>query len=352
MRPVGWLVLAAVVLASCGERAPTAPAPVPDIPAPAASVQPPSAWRHDVVVIDSPPSLTGDTAIPLGVAFTELVPSWNIEAPQGGHALIDVRVAPSESDEWSPWVRVGHVGAPPQGDAPVRRWEWGSVAVDTVLTDRPCMLAQVRVSASPGVRVHRLALAATQDLGPMPAEAVSSPPAAAAETVRYDVPFRSQHTERPELAGRLCSPTSLAMVLAYHGSEGDVQRVADLVLDPDFDLYGNWPRNVQAAFELGVPGYVARFSDWAEVERSLAQHGPMVISLQAQPGELPGAPYESTEGHLIVLRGFDEAGHALVSDPAVGLAQEGELLYSRAALTVCWFGRAAGTAYVFDRQTP
>jgi hypothetical protein len=308
----------------------------------------PSAWEHHVLVLDDPGPLRGESVIALDVPFTELVPSWNIERPADGHAVIDVRVAEAQAGEWSPWVRVGHVGTLPRGEAPARAWEWGSVAVDTVLTGRPCTLVRVRVTASAGVIVRRLSLAASRDLGPMPAGL----PLARPEPMVHAVPFRSQHTDRGELAGRLCSPTSLAMVLGSHGADSDVQRVADLVYDPEFDLYGNWPRNVQAAFELGVPGYVARFSDWADVERSLARHGPMVISLQARPGELPGAPYESTEGHLIVLRGFDEAGRALVSDPAVGTAALGELAYSREALTVCWFGRAAGTAYVFDRGEP
>jgi glucose-6-phosphate dehydrogenase assembly protein OpcA len=102
---------------------------------------------------------------------------------------------------------------------------------------------------------------------------------------------------------------------------------------------------VQAACTLGVPGYLARFARWSEVERAVAAGQLLVISVRAQEGELRGAPYRSTDGHLLVLRGFAENGDVEVDDPAARTREAGQTRYSRADLEKVRF-RQGGTAYV------
>ncbi|MGP1272521.1 MAG: C39 family peptidase [Phycisphaerales bacterium] len=348
------LLLTAAVASGCAHR--PAETPWDDWP-------PVHAWTHQTVVLDRP----GPTGVvDIGEPFTELVPSWNVRRDSDAAVAVEVRVREAATGTWSPWLRVGHVGSEPAPGEPVREWEGGRVAVDLIEVTEAHDAAEYRFVGDGGFAVERYAQVTSLGArvwicgtGIDPrylaqhaynAQAYNIRGRAGTTTdepIEHPTPFRTQHTDRAELAGRLCSPTAVAMVLASHDLESDVQTIADAVRDPDFDLYGNWPRNVQVAFEMGLPGFVARFRTWAEVEASLRRHGPMVISLKAAPGELPAAPYDTTEGHLIVLRGFDGAGHAIVSDPSVPTAEQGELLYPLDDLAVCWFGRGQGTAYVF-----
>jgi hypothetical protein len=102
---------------------------------------------------------------------------------------------------------------------------------------------------------------------------------------------------------------------------------------------------VQGAYSFGVPGYVARFGAWSEVRERLAAGQPLVISIAAGPGELTGAPYPSTDGHLLVVSGLEAPDRVLVHDPAAADASQGVTSYARAELERAWLARG-GTAYV------
>jgi hypothetical protein len=162
---------------------------------------------------------------------------------------------------------------------------------------------------------------------------------------RLLVPFRSQRDEPADVAGRICSPTSLAMVLAYRGVDVPTAEVAAAAFDAAHDIYGNWPRNVQAAYSFGVSGYLTRFVCWTDVEWMIAVRQPIIASIAVQEGQLHGAPYTRTDGHLLVITGFDENGDVCVNDPAATDAHSGQTVYKRAEMQTVWLDRG-GTAYV------
>jgi hypothetical protein len=166
------------------------------------------------------------------------------------------------------------------------------------------------------------------------------------ERVALRVPFRSQRTDDAALKGRLCSPTSAAMVMAYWGVDVSVGQVAAAAYDPFHDVYGNWPRNMQAVYELSagkLRAEVRRFSTFGELRAELERGRPVVISVA---GRLRGAPYSPTEGHLLVVRGMTEAGDVLVNDPAFGTEAEGAREYRWEDLREAWLRNRKGTAYV------
>ena len=341
----------------------------------------PPAWRHAMVVHDAPvrhgrtrgaiavdgkPWIEFDLergtgiyqspVLPSGMDFREMVLSWNIDASEGVSCIIEARVRAKTTPEmaalhrqgsWSPWVRMGRVGGVRGGEPDaLREWAWGRVDVDVIRLDVAADALQYRVQAfgDGPAGLSRMAMAMSRERASLSwAEDAST---FVPRPVEVEVPFLSQRAARDDIAGRVCSPTSVAMVVGSHGVRRSTEEVASMVLDPDFDLYGNWPRNVQAAHALGVSGYVARFSSWGPVQRHLDAGRALIVSLKAGPGELPGAPYETTKGHLLVLRGFDENGDCIVSDPAAVSVDAGEAVYPRAAMERVWMGRGAGTAYV------
>ena len=285
------------------------------------------------------------------IRFGEALVGANIDLPEGASAAIDIRVFSDRAGFASPWLRLAAwgEGVPPSHAAATREFAdaasglSGRVNVDCFESSCRFDAIEYRVTATtPESRVRRVSVVLTDTLGWVWREPAWRP----MHPVTLDVPFRSQKTPKPELAGRLCSPTSVAMVLAYQGMDVPVIDVARRTYDAMEDLYGNWPHNVQAAHTLGRPASLARFDRWSEVERVLAAGQPIIASIRAGPGELRGAPYAKTDGHLIVLRGLNERGDVLVNDPSVSTAALGQLVYRREDLTIVWMHRTHGTAYL------
>lgn len=296
--------------------------------------------------------------------FNELLVSWNIHLQPGAGAVVDLRVGPLRGAEWSPWLRLGTCGTADGAPGAVREFFDGSesagrIDIDCFRTDRTYRYFAVRVTAPamtgappdvPPARIDRLAFWQGNTLETWDATRASRREGCPTEVVANPVPFRSQATDNPALSGRLCSPTSLAMVLAFHGVNRSVGDVASAVRDPEFDIYGNWPRNIQAAYESGVPGYLTRFDHWETVCRHLARGEPIIASIRAPRGVLTNAPYtELDSGHLIVITGFDGRGGVFVNDPAAGTAADGQRVYSMDELAKAWFELGRGTAYVLLR---
>lgn len=374
-----------------------------------ATPMPDGPFRSQTLVLDQPTALPGPASGPLPISttppgvllepngsgepgrvslvssplaapfpFSEALVSWNLAVPPGMAARIEMRVARDGPDgvaRWSPWLFLGRWGGPdaPEPDREARTLAFdalapdaggeptparGKIDVDFFVSDESFDRAQLRVSATrdagtptpePGtaVRVERLAITFSDTTAPIPLEPGTG------QRAELPVPFRSQRTPNDQLSGRLCSPTSVAMVLAFRGVDRPVADVADTAYDHDHDIFGNWPRNIQAAYSMGVPGYLTRFDDWASVEATLAAGKPIIASIQVKPGELKGAPYPKTAGHLIVIRGIDQRGNLIVNDPAAGTPDTGMLTYRRKDMERVWLRRTAGTAYVLlDPATP
>lgn len=277
--------------------------------------------------------------------FDELLLSWNVDTPAGAGFAVEVAVG--DDDGWSPWLHIGDWGEVPADRERVTTFEGGAVEVDVLRTQRPFSRLRYSISAfgpegGAPIDVHQIAINVT-DTSRL-ASIQPGSPSAAARGSDLAVPTRSQRLEDPALASRICSPTSVAMVLAHHGVDLPTARVAQLIYDEQHDLYGNWPRAVQAAFELGVPGTLVRLSSWRAVEHFLARGIPLVVSVGVKPGELRGAPYSETQGHLLVITGFDGEGRVRVNDPAAGTLEGVLRVYRREDLERVWM-RRGGVAY-------
>ena len=312
-----------------------------------------SVWHHHTIIHDwsensanlivTPDRAYASPRLTVAGGFSEAILSWNIEVPSGGGARLELRVARAET--WSEWLFVGDWGDQPPGGARGIESALGQVDVDYFRGNSLAEALQYRITSHvEPASVQRVAMVATRPSSES-LEAASARP----EPLSLRVPFRNQRTERPRLAGRLCSPTCVAMAVAQIDDTATTGDVARLAHDAYHDLYGNWVRNVQAAYTLGRPGAVLRFSTWGEVEARLRRGEFVVISLSFTREEMPEAGYDTGGGHLIALRGFDDHGDVLVSDPAFGDPAKAERTYGRANLTRCWLQRTKGTAYVFDR---
>jgi hypothetical protein len=242
--------------------------------------------------------------------------------------------------EWSPWTAGATIGAADFAPLPA------------ATSPLACDVDVFR--AGPAVDAVRLRVRIRGDAGPHWLAALSAADAAAPDlrgadglAARLAVPPLSQMEADAALGARLCSPTSVAMVLGYWGRVASAAAVAAEVFHPGLDIYGVWPAAVRAAAARGVAGYLLRFPDW-RAARWCVEHGiPVVASVRYGAGELGGAAVAATPGHLLVITGFDGAD-VLVNDPAAPTAAAVPRRYRAEELGRAWLAQS-GVGYVlFD----
>ena len=226
------------------------------------------------------------------------VVSWNSDAPAGGIALTahrgDGTVSPPlPYVRWSPAERRSENGS----DRTTR------IAVDVVRSDVPL----AAIGATSSAALDALAVA------------VPPPPSARGamrvSTVELDVPRVTQYSATAPEARGWCSAAALAMLLRYHGVADGLAETVRGVYDSAYGGTGNWAFNAAYAGTRGLRAIVAYLSGIDHVAAFIDVGLPVAISVSWTAGELPGAPLEHSEGHLLVVRGAG-ATHVAVNDPA------------------------------------
>ncbi|GMU20486.1 MAG: membrane protein [Phycisphaerae bacterium] len=280
--------------------------------------------------------------------FNDLVPSWNVDVPPGAGFAVELRVGRKQGDFWTPFYYLGAWGQAPPVEPKVLRDASGFINIDYFQSTHPFDRVQYRFrmeAGDDGKRpvVRRVALACSNTLNhPDVARvhrAAIDPGQAEKWARRLPVPFRSQKWEDPKISGSVCSPTSTAMVMAYHGVNVPTAMVCATLWDREYRIYGNWWRAVQGAYSHGVPGYLERFGDWNAVKRHIAAGRPVIASIRASQDELQNAPYRESDGHLLVITGFDAGGNVAVNDPAAATPEQGVTTYRREDMEKVWLQR-------------
>ncbi|SRR6266540_166483 len=293
---------------------------------------------------------------PASAPFTEAVPSWSAATPPG--AWIEVQLRARCGERWTAFYRIAQWDSLPAGS---RRHSFeaqhdadGHVATDTLALTEPADAIQLRVLLYTTVD-QQAELRALH-------VALSGPGAAAIERAAFTprdlaVPPRAQ-LDYPN-GSNICSPTSVAMLLAYWHTQTDDARlapfverqsvaniVAPQVYDPVYLGHGNWGFNTAFAASLGLDAYVARFAGLSDIEPWLAAGVPVIISVAWQAGMLDNAPIPASSGHLQVVCGFDDRGCAIVADPRGDTEAEVRRRYDAAQLEAAWQINSQGTAYL------
>ena len=287
--------------------------------------------------------------------FDECLVSWNARHSRATGFAVEIAVARKVTGEFSPWMWIGEWNVSERPANLNLACEDSKIDVDTFKSSSTwrVLRARVRVRANDPAQM-RFALDKLSIVPTLEKRSTEQDPRKARKYdahKRLDVPFRSQRAEAAEISGRICSPTSLAMLLSYRGIDASTAEVARRAYDPFHDIYGNWNRAIQAANSFGVPGHLERIASWGRAEQCIADGQPLILSIAAKAGELHNAPYATTSGHLLVLCGFDAQGNALVNDPAAATLELGTLSYTRADLETVWMARG-GTTYVLKPAPP
>jgi hypothetical protein len=294
--------------------------------------------------------------------FDTLVPSWEAVTPTGTWVELEVRVRSEGS--WTPWFdlgvwasEAGSVGRHSVGGQRSGAWRvltdtlqsQGAVFADayqyrlTLFTEQPDVSPSVRgvfVTASDSYRHGEdLGVAGTGSWGQ-----------------ELEVPARSEMVY-PDKGEWWCSPTSLSMVMAYWtgqigtpGLDQPVPMVAAGTYDYTYQGWGNWPFNTAYAAAYGLEASVNRFSSLEQVEWWIEMGVPVVASIAWDNDnggqQLSGAPLTSSDGHLLVIRGFDSSGNVITNDPAASEDAQVRHVYSREEFPRAWFRGSGGIVYL------
>jgi hypothetical protein len=129
-----------------------------------------------------------------------------------------------------------------------------------------------------------------------------------------------------------------------------VRAAVDGVYDWVYEGHRNWPFNTAYAATLGYEGYAVRFTNLTQAEEFVKAGLPVIMSIAWGKGELTGANIESTNGHLLVLMGFDVEGSLIVNDPASPTNETVQRTYFRSEFEPLWLRASGGTVCLIYPQ--
>lgn len=266
------------------------------------------------------------------------LPSWNGTAP-GDSGAFRVLIRVLYLWGWSPWLDVGYWKANLWGS---RNTTFGGgkididiVALNYYTTGWQFAIEMKRNSLtvpSPTISLLSFFVSDSRTTQNIDYTAIINDKPA---SIFIPTTFLAQYRISSEIGGRICSPTTVAMILLSYNIEVDPLQFALDTYDPYWDIFGVWPRVVQNASEYGLKGTVTRYRSWSEAREVLAKGGRIGMSI--------GQPLYG--GHLVMLAGFTENGDPIVHDPARtydGYAH----VFNKNDISHAWFDKG-GVAYTF-----
>jgi hypothetical protein len=315
--------------------------------------------------------------------FEYLILSWNADTPKGTHIEVEGRVhAGTEgARKWSSWLSWGawstHAFTGPDGKKTLSGSAPPSKAGDEVAkvaTDELIVIGtsgetadkfQFRVilhgpdgeagteETNPKVLLMAATIRNTLEGQTIAAAYDEEGPDLIKLDKDLDVPAYSQMVRDPKIASSICSPTSVAMALAYHGVDMSPEQAAWGVNDYRAPMFGNWSFNVAFAAANGFTAYVqygvpAEGKDpWYAVKQEINRGNPVVVSVKyRKPGyegrtepEVENVPINYTAGHLVLIRGFtwkDGREYVIVNDSAAAKDEEVRRLYPADQFFEAW----------------
>lgn len=310
--------------------------------------------------------------------FTELVPSWDASTPAGTFVTVRLRARTSDG-RLSAWKSMGRWSS---ANSATLRQSTGvqddgvtTVATDTVRAKTGVTLASYRISVQLHRRHGTTATPAVESLHAVASRLASALPDASKPLLpakELAVPDYSQMVhegEYPQYGGggeAWCSPTALAMLLAYYGKRPTaaeyawvdpdypdrwVDEVARRTFDHTYDGTGNWPFNTAYAATRLPSAVVTRLRSLQDAEKFIARGIPLEVSISFGSGQLTGAPISSTPGHLVLVVGFETDGDVIVNDPAASRNAGVRRVYDRAQFEAAWLRKSHGLTYVMRDGT-
>lgn len=173
-----------------------------------------------------------------------------------------------------------------------------------------------------------------------------------------DTPCFSQYERDKSIANRICSPTSLTMVLNRLGEDLKVEDVAWNCYDYKYNGFGNWVFNVAFAGSHGYEAYI-EYGSFESLEREILKGYPVIVSVRYTNDKnnkeypyIENSPL-TTSGHLIVVCGIttDSEGdvYVVVNDPAGESNETVRRRYKLEEFLLAW-SKSNNAMYVVNKK--
>lgn len=253
---------------------------------------------------------------------SQLIISWNIMRPRMGYYTVYVQALLNNS--WTAWYKIAEWGAGMQRS--FERLSSNGPSFCYVRFEMPAGLhtqaCRIKVEAHDGASLDAIAHIAVSaaDYQKFVPEYGSGKHFSLPSVMVHGVPTFSQMRLNSVDHDRMCSPTSVAMVLSYlmHHTI-DPLAVARGVRDQGLNSYGSWAFNTAYAFDAtnGAAFFmVTRLNNFADLYAYLRNKLPVVVSVRGPMRTMPpGKTY--ADGHLLVVVGWnDKTKRVICNDPA------------------------------------
>ncbi len=289
--------------------------------------------------------------------FDRAVISWNAITPIG--TWLEIAVRARIGSHWSRYYRIATWSSDPRLERRSfagERDASGSLDTDTLKLTDAGNAVQIRITFNTSLtgqtpRLRRLAVSSFDSKTAYQVSREASD--RRAWGVDIAVPVRSQMIYQG--GGEVwCSPTTVTMLLEYWGlklNKSLAQRVPKAVAaiwDKVYDGGGNWVLNTAYLGGRGLKAYVDRLASLNQAEAFIRRGLPLVVSINWKLGTLRGAKLPTSNGHILLLRGFTKNGDPITNDPAGKTETPGDIVtvYDRAEFERAWIGHSGGIVYV------
>jgi hypothetical protein len=281
------------------------------------------------------------TSLPFVSPFSmsEILPTWNVDRPTSTGFAVYFQVS-EDSRSWSEWLFLGRDGYTPKSLKKLVHTTGAVVDVDFMQLTKPFQYFKWRIdlftqipNTSPLLRRFAVCYGNSSGDEEIFKKFSVEKPAPRGWARKLEMPYYSQLTPEKDITEvmhySICCPTSVRMVLGYYGIQRSEKEVCDLCLDPEYEIWGGWPRSAQTLYSFGFRAYVTQIRSFEEIKSYIARGIPLIISIRAKKGELQSAPYPEVEAHVLVISGLTEDGHVWVEDPYNTDGKKGPRLWTR-----------------------
>ena len=282
--------------------------------------------------------------------FKQLICSWDALRPILGAYRIWTRVRDAESKQWSSWYDMLEWGADTQRSL-LRRKPDG---VNQFVRLEPYNVAdgfEVYVQACDGAMLSRFSnIWVNISYHDRMMHEKAEQYAGYASIPRLSVPPISQMCLSHDHHERMCSPTSVTMVLQYLTKQNiDPVDFACNAFDTGLSAYGSWPFNIAHANQYmpnDISLCVRRLLSFRSLYNYVRVGKPVIVSVR---GQISGAPRPYPHGHLLVVIGFDvDNMQVICADPAMPSDTDVYVAYPLSDFLRAW-ERSHRLAYTIEK---
>lgn len=301
--------------------------------------------------------------------FTSLILTWNSKTPENTYVEVLARAYIVERDgragSWSEYLSWGIWGTSIKSSSKDSECEIAKIDTDVFVVKDKVNSVGKKIQIK--VNLYSADLKSTPTLSQLTATFIDNNKSKEvltdnAEKIYYEkileTPCFSQYEREESIASRICSPTSLTMVLNRMGENLIVEDVAWNCYDYKYDGFGNWAFNVAFAGSLGYEAYI-EYGSFESLQREISKGYPVVVSVK-YTNDINNKEYPyiensplTTSGHLIVVCGIEvnNSGevYIVVNDPAGKNNESVRRKYKLNEFLIAW-SKSNNAMYVINKK--